>query len=486
MRALDHNTIKKHNIPSLVLMERAALAVFEQLQSYDLTNTLVVCGSGNNGGDGIAIARLLHLAGQKVSIFQLGNPNHQSDDCRNQTISALSYGVTFVNNPVYSEYTTIVDAIFGVGLSRMVEGKYKAVIEAINQCEVPVVAVDIPSGINADDGAVMGCAIRADATVTFAFAKTGHLLYPGREYTGRLIICDIGIYENGYEDFEIGKFVFEKSDLRFIPRRRTDGNKGTFGKVLIIAGSKGMAGAALLCSRAAMRSGCGMVKIITHESNRIIMQQSIPEAMISTYTTWEEAITELEKGLAWATVVAAGPGIGVNDISEKMISYLIRNCSLPLVLDADALNVLSSHLDLLKEKKAQCIITPHLGEMSRLTGRSIKEIKGNFIDTAKAFSEKYQICCVLKDAVTCVATADHKIFLNCLGNSGMATAGSGDVLTGIIASLVAQNTPIDYCGALGTFIHGLAGDAAKEKCGEAFLMAEDLIKELQYLRLGER
>lgn len=490
MKALDRNTIEHHQIPSLVLMERAALAVVQELQSFDLTNTLVVCGSGNNGGDGIAVARILHLAGQltdqKVSVFFAGNPDHMSDDCRKQTIIARSYGVTFVNNPIYSEYTTIVDAIFGVGLSRTVEGSYKTVIEKINSAGKTVVAVDIPSGINADDGAIMGCAVKADLTVTFAFAKVGHLLFPGKAYTGHLKVHDIGIYDQGYENFSEERFLFEKEDLRLIPLRKADGNKGTFGKVLIVAGSEGMAGAAILCGKAAMRSGCGMVKIITHESNRLIIQQTLPESMLGTYTTWEDALDELKKGLAWATVAAVGPGIGVNPISEKMVSHFIENGEIPLVLDADALNILSRTPDLLYQKKSSCFLTPHIGEMSRLTGQTIQEIKEHLIDTAKCFSQKYKVHCVLKDAVTCTAVPENKIYLNHFGNSGMATAGSGDVLTGILAGLLGVHTPEEYCGALGVLIHSLAGDGAKEKYGESFLTASDLIEELQYMRLGER
>lgn len=197
MKALDKNTIEHHEIPSMVLMERAALSVVEELKQpeFDLTNTLVVCGGGNNGGDGIAIARLLHLAGKKVSVCQLGNPERMSDDCRMQTMIASSYGVTFVNNPIYSEYTTIVDAIFGVGLSRIIEGKYKDAIEQMNQSGSKVLAVDIPSGINADNGQMMGCAVQADVTVTFAYPKVGHCLYPGKSYCGNLYVKDIGIYD---------------------------------------------------------------------------------------------------------------------------------------------------------------------------------------------------------------------------------------------------------------------------------------------------
>lgn len=494
MKSLDFNTIEHHGIPSMVLMERASLAVFEELQTFDLRNTLVVCGAGNNGGDGIAVARLLHLSGRKVSVCQLGNTDRMSDDCRKQTTSAQSYGVPFVNNPIYSEYTTIVDAIFGVGLSRNIEGKYRDAIEEINKSTAKVMAVDIPSGINADNGQILGCAVRADKTVTFAYKKVGHCLYPGKMYSGELIVSDIGIYEplkhkecsQEQNKLELlnNRYYLEKDDLQLIPKRHPDGNKGTFGKVLVIAGSEGMAGAAILCARAVMRSGAGMVKILTHESNRVIIQQSIPEAMVGTYLLKEDAIEELEKGLFWADVVVCGCGLGTSTISVEIVSHLMRMCTLPLVLDADGLNIISTHMELLEQMKNTCIVTPHLGEMSRLTGLFIKDIKENLIDTALDFSRKYNVHCVLKDAVSCITTPNQMVYLNVSGNCGMATAGSGDVLAGVLAALLAVKTPVEYVGALGAYIHGLAGDRVKENYSEAFLMAGDLINELKSMRLG--
>lgn len=485
MKFLDHNTIEYHGIPSMVLMERAAVALFEELQSFDLTNTLVVCGSGNNGGDGIAVARILHLSGKKVTICQLGNLERMSDDCRKQTTIAQSYGVPFVNNPIYSEYTTIVDAIFGVGLSRNVEGKYRDAIEEINRSTAKVLAVDISSGINADNGQILGCAVQADKTVTFAYAKVGHCLYPGKSYSGIVSVHDIGIYDYGYDRFDYHRYHLEKEDLELIPKRCADGNKGSFGKVLVIAGCEGMAGAAILCARAVMRTGAGMVKIVTHESNRAIIQQTIPEAMLGTYLTTKEAIEELEKGLSWANIVVCGCGLGISTISEEIVSYLIRTSILPLVLDADGLNIISEHMEWLEKLKSICIVTPHLGEMSRLTGLSIKNMKENLIQTALEFSRKYKVHCVLKDAVSCITTPEQVVYLNASGNSGMATAGSGDVLAGVLAALLAVKTPVEYVGALGTYIHGLAGDKVKETFGEAYLMASDLINELKHMRLGE-
>lgn len=475
MKALDADTIEIHGVPSLVLMERAALAVVEELEqgSYDLSNILVMCGNGNNGGDGIAIARIMHLKGRKVSVCQLGNTDRMSEECKIQTAIADSYHVKYVTNPIYSEYTTIVDAIFGIGLSRPIEGIYKKVIEEINNSYAKIIAVDIPSGICGDNGRIMGCAVKAHTTVTFAYKKIGHCLYPGKLYTGKLVLKDIGIYG------EIGeKYYLETSDLKRIPSRSPNGNKGTFGKVLVVAGSKEMAGASILCARAVMRCGAGMVKVITYASNRTILQQAIPEAMIGTYENIDEAIVELDKGLKWADVVVCGCGLGTECISQQIVMHLIKKCRLPLVLDADALNIMSKQMDLFERINTTCIITPHLGEMSRLCGKTIDEIKENLIKSAKTFAEKYHVYCVLKDAVTCIANPDGTIYLNLSGNSGMATAGSGDVLAGIIGALLAVHTSEHDAGALGVFLHGLAGDMAKEKYGESFMTASDIIEQL--------
>ena len=255
MKHLDRHTIEKKKIPSLVLMERAALAVAEEMvkKPERLQNTLVVCGMGNNGGDGAAIARILSLWGYRVSLLFLGNPQHMSEETRLQKEICDSYGVTETNNPCWNEYTTIVDAIFGIGLSRDVQGEYKTVMEQINQSHAYVWAVDIPSGIQGDTGAVMGTAVMADETITFAFAKIGHYLYPGTSFCGKLHVKDIGIYMESDEEKEY-LYCPEISDFKLFPERRKDGNKGTFGKILIAAGSFNMAGAAYLSARAALRA----------------------------------------------------------------------------------------------------------------------------------------------------------------------------------------------------------------------------------------
>lgn len=509
MSSLDQNTIVHHKIDSLVLMERAALSVVRHLADYDLTHTLFVCGSGNNGGDGIAVARMLHLAGYSVSVYFAGSYESRSDGCIRQMEIADSYHIRWINNPDYSEYTTIVDALFGVGLSRDITGKFAEIIHDINASNIPVVAVDIPSGISADDGKIMGCAIRADSTITFAYEKVGQLLLPGKSYCGKLFVEDIGIYDEkivselkydkcnkateydirhaAYESLCGGQryYTIDKSDKSLIPIRDQNGNKGTFGKVLLIAGSPQMPGASVLCGRTIMRMGAGMLKMVIPYENREVIATTIPEAMLAVYRDEGEAVEQIKNSLNWADVIVIGPGLGVNACAEAMVSYVLCKSQLPLVLDADALNIISRHLEWLKDCTSQCILTPHMGEMSRLLHSEITQLQENRLVYLQRFAEQYQIQCVLKDSVTCVSLPNKTTYINQTGNCGMATAGSGDVLTGMIGGLLAVGTPWEYAGALGVWIHGTAGDHYSEKNGTAALMAGDLIEELSDLRIGE-
>lgn len=483
MKQLDRNTVEQHKIDAMILMERAALSVVRHLKKFDLKKVLVVCGSGNNGGDGIAVARLLYHMGKDVSIYFAGDPNKKSSGFIQQMEIAQTYPISWINNPDYSEYTTIVDALFGIGLSRRITGHHVDVIKHINQAKGSVVAVDIPSGINADDGTIMGYAICADCTVTFAYAKVGQLIGKGKEYCGSLYIEDIGIYEENNRAFA---YMIEEFDLQKIPIRRTDGNKGTFGKVLLIAGTADMPGASLLCGRTIMRMGAGMLKVVAPKENREILLSAMPEAMLASYENAENAVDVISKNLMWADVVVIGPGIGRNTTAEAMVKYVLEQSKLPMVIDADGLNVISDHIEWLEQHHGPCILTPHMGEMSRLLKTGIEQIKGHRFSILRSFSERYQVQCVLKDAVTCVACPEQAFFLNSNGNCGMATAGAGDVLTGIIGGLLAIGTDWKLAGALGVWIHGNVGDRFIQKKGMAYLMASDLVDELADLRIGER
>ncbi len=487
MKQLDQYTIEQMGVPSLVLMERAALSVVETLkEKHNLTKVLVVCGSGNNGADGMAIARILWLQGFCVSVFLVGKPESFSKEAQIQWKILENYCIPIVNKCYYSEYTTIVDAIFGVGLSRTVSGRYADVIKEINESLVPVVAADIPSGIHGTTGQVMGTAIKAKTTVTFAYGKSGLFLYPGVSYAGEVIVKDIGIYGN----LAHALYVIEKKEWSWFPKRSEDGNKGTFGKILIIAGSKEMCGAAYLSAKACLLLGAGMVKIFTAKENRTVLQHLLPEALITTYDDIisdiqkKELEKALENALHWADTILMGPGLGTKETAQWIVKTVLeKELEKPMVLDADALNLLSREKPYFYQTKQSMVLTPHLGEMARISGYSIEELKKNPIQCLRSFGRVFDVPknIVMKDARTLTLTEDETCYINLTGNSGMATAGSGDVLAGMIAGLLAQGMKPEQAAPFGVWLHGLAGDYAKEKKGAYSMLASDLLEAIPYL-----
>ncbi len=493
MKKLDNATIHKIGVASEVLMERAALKVVEEMEKYlgGKEKILVVCGNGNNGGDGIAIARLFHLKGVRTEFFMAGNKEKMTRETALQYKIATSYRVPEVNNPDWSEYTTIVDAVFGVGLVRPIEGHYAEIIHEMNSARAKKIAVDIPSGVNGDTGLEMGIAFSADLTVTFAYAKRGLCFYPGRLYAGKIVIADIGIYEQ--EALKASARCLEREDLKLFPERDPGGNKGTFGKILLVAGSEGMCGAAYLSASAALRAGAGMVKIQTVEENRIPLQILLPEAMVCTRFD-EESNEEL---LSWCDVLVIGPGLGTSRASREREQWFLTAAARenkPLVLDADGLNLLAVHPQWLKFLGENVILTPHIGEMSRLCGKSIREIQENIAGTAVEYAGKAGCVCVQKDACTVTADGRNDIYLNISGNSGMATAGSGDVLSGILAGVLCMYLnvkdedapPMVLKAALGVYLHGLCGDLAAAEKGTRSMLAGDIVEYLpQALAIGE-
>lgn len=484
MKKLDQNTITHMGIPSLVLMERAALKTAEEIEAEICSRRssekiLCVCGSGNNGGDGIAAARILFLHGYQAEIFLAGNPDHMTEETRSQLQTALNYHVPVVNNPDFCEYTTIVDAVFGIGLARPVEGKYKELIQRMNQAEAWKVAADIPSGVNGNTGEIMGAAFQADLTVTYAFLKKGLCLYPGRKLAGRVSVADIGIYRDP-SLMEHNK-IWQDADLKILPKRVPEGNKGTFGKVLAVAGSQGMCGAAYLCAAAAFAVGAGMVRILTEQPNRIPLQVNLPEAMIDCGE--DEAV--FEKAFHWCDVLIIGPGLGCSEKSRRKVQWFLEKAFLlkkRVVLDADGLNLLAENPKWKKYLSDHVVVTPHIGEMSRLTGKTVKEIQGNREKAACDYAALTGTICVLKDACTVTADPGGNTWFNLSGNPGMATAGSGDVLSGILSGVFCMYLTQDMnteksCGtaALGVFIHGRAGDLAAKEKGQYGMKAGDLI-----------
>ena len=479
MKTLDGNTIEKMGVPSCVLMERAALKVAEEMEHHlekrkQQEHILCVCGSGNNGGDGVAIARILKLHGYRTSLYLVGNPDHRTEEMQRQLDIAANYQVPVVNNLEAEEYTTIVDAIFGVGLSRPVEGRYRDTIALLNQMHAWKVAVDIPSGVNGDTGAELGIAFHADLTVTFAFRKAGLCLYPGRKFAGKVVVADVGIYESD----EVLKQLWqtEKTDIDCLPDKIPDGNKGTFGKILVVAGSPGMCGAAYLSAAGAFATGAGMVKIVTSEENRIPLQTMLPEAML-------DCCEEYEKDFAWCDVVVIGPGLGTSEKAADKVQWFLEAAAKngkPLVLDADGLNLLAEHPEWRTWLGGHVVLTPHMGEMSRLTGKTVKELQMDRILAARELAAETGAVCVLKDACTVTATPDGKAWISLEGNPGMATAGSGDVLSGILAGVQAmflhEEQNMGLQAALGVLLHGMAGDLAAEEVGMAGMKAGDIVR----------
>lgn len=482
MKRWDKYTIEVMGVPSMVLMERAALSVVDEMTKSreELGKILVVCGTGNNGGDGFAIGRLLHLKGCAVSLYPLGNPSKYTEETRAQKKIGDNYGVPVTNNPQWHEYTTIVDAIFGIGLDRPVTGEYLQVIENINKCKANVWAVDIPSGIHGDTGEILGQGVQADHTVTFAWGKAGLYLYPGASCSGEIHVVDIGICSPAEKQKEeLTLLSMEPEDLKRLPKRAPDGNKGTFGKVLVVAGCETMCGAAYFSARAALATGAGMVMIHTVMDNRTALQQLLPEALLAIDSTDSWDTKEWQKHLEWCDTIVLGPGLGQGDRCLALTKFYLSQTKVPVVADADALNCISYHQELFPLLNERTIITPHLGEMSRLTGEAVSEIKRDICQKTRTFADTWHTTCVAKDARTVTATAEGDNYINLSGNSGMGTAGSGDVLSGIIGGLMAQGCPCSEAAPLGVYLHGMAGDEAKNDHGCISMTATHILEGLE-------
>lgn len=479
MKAADQYTIQKLEVPSLELMEHAAQACVQVLEDekVDLSHVCVVCGSGNNGGDGFAIARILQNNRYSVETFCVGNPEHYTEETQEQMHRLQECGgkITY-GMPQEDSYSVVIDAVFGVGLSRKVEGRYRQVIEQMNRMRGIKFAVDIPSGLSATTGCILGCAFKADYTVTFQLKKIGLELSQGRTMAGRVIVPDIGISTDSIcEDQEIVRTAGKDIYRKMLPDRPEDSNKGTYGRLLVIAGSKGMAGAAYLNAHAAYMTGAGLVRIYTSSDNREILQTLLPEAIITTYEEYNKE--ELLSLLTWADGVCIGSGLGMSRLSEKILKTVIEYVKVPCLIDADGLNLLAENKNYLNQMaERRFVITPHMKEMSRLTGTPVEELKADRIQILKDFISRYRITCVLKDSRTLIASEEKGIRMNLTGNSAMAKAGSGDVLAGVISGWMVQGKEAEDAAELGTYIHGLSGDLAKFEKGVYSVMARDLIE----------
>ena len=479
MKKADIHTIDSIGIPSMVLMERAALGVVQMVEREvpQMTTVLVVCGSGNNGGDGYAIARLLHLKGYQVTLCFVGNEDKRSKENLMQKKIAEYYHIPVKQEIEEQEYSVIVDAVFGTGLSRKIEGTYAETIELLNTMKGYKVAVDIPSGMSDDTGMPLGIAFRADLTVALGFLKRGHVMISGNPYVGKLVTADIGIYEDAFETKETYTYCYDMEDFKEnFPKRPEQSHKGSFGKVLLIAGSQGMAGAAILCARAAYMTGAGLVQIYTHEDNRAIIQESLPEAILTTYRSYDNE--KLQELLVWADVVGIGCGLGMSETALQIVEHSIKHTEKPCVVDADALNLLAGNMQLLEGIRETFVLTPHMKEMARLLSCEVGVLVDNKVPYLSDFVKKYAVTCVLKDARTLVAKDNEQLFLNLTGNCSMAKAGSGDVLCGIVCGILAQGAS-PYDGAcLGVYLHGMAGDMAMESKGKYSVLAGDIVENI--------
>ena len=500
MKKIDTYTIETVGIPSLVLMERAAMAVAREamarLKQGD--HIFAVCGTGNNGADGVAAARMLALNGYSVTVLIAGDPKRGTKEFHVQKEIAQKLEIPMAEWKDFlpGRCDLLIDAVFGVGLTREVEGEYREVLDTINRMHPgTVIAVDMPSGIHSATGQVMGTAVKADVTVTFGYEKLGSVLYPGREYCRQVVVEDIGFPAVSLKQAEPFAWTYGREDLDRIPGRPAYSNKGTFGKVLLIAGSGGMSGAAYLAGLAAYRTGAGLVKIMTVEENREILLQQLPEAILTAYRkedieekpgrglspSWEE---RMEKECGWADVIVLGPGLGQDPYVRLLVKSVLTSAYVPIVVDADGLNAIAAWPELEQYYTENIVITPHLGEMARLTGRPVSQIQKAVAETALEYSGSRGIVCVLKDAATAVANREGQCYMNSSGNSCMAKAGSGDVLAGTIAGLLSQGMEPFDGAALGVYIHGLAGDRFKEKYGENGMLARDLAEEIG--KIGQR
>jgi len=495
MREIDRCTIDKVGIPGVVLMENAGLGtvklIEEILEEFDGSRITLLCGRGNNGGDGFVIARHLYNHGFEIDVFLSGDKARIQGDAKINLDILEKMGVEIItlqskkDLKKIPESDLIVDALLGTGISGEVTGFLADVIHWMNESLIPIVSVDMPSGLACDTGNVHGACVVADVTATMAELKRGLVLPPGRELCGDISIIDISAPQFVSESVNVQTFLIEQEDLQImLPFRPPSAHKGTFGKVLILAGSTGMTGAATLASMASLRVGCGLTILGIPQSLNTIMESKLTEVMTKPLPETEKGSlspngeAEILELIEWADVVGLGPGISTHPETGKLIRNLTEKIEKPLIVDADGLNNFQGHVDILKKHKGDLILTPHSGELSRLMNQPIDDIEQNRIEIARQVAVEWNCTLVLKGASSLIADCNGNVFINPTGNSGMATAGSGDILTGMIAGFLAQNTtPVD-AAILGVYSHGLAGDLYLEEFEERSLVAGDLLEML--------
>ena len=495
MREMDRLTIQKYGVPSLVLMERAGQAIAQTIIRRFGRNAkrgvLVVAGKGNNGGDGLVVARLLKKKRLPCEVALLAQRDELSNDAsdnlrayqkvKGKLTEIGANGLDLLSRRI-SKNALIVDAMLGTGTKNAVRGLFAEAITMINASGLPVVAVDIPSGLDTDRGTPLGVAVRAQATVALGYPKLGEVIYPGVDYVGELVIADIGIAAEAVLEVAPKTELLDRQTIqRLVPRREPDTHKGTYGHVLVMAGSRGKTGAAILACRAAMRTGAGLVTLASPRSLNNIFASALVEVM--TQPLRDNAAEELEslgddewhRLLERKSALLFGPGIGVSDTTQNTLRWLLRNLSIPWVIDADGLNTLALQIDRLRHAKIPPVLTPHPGEMARLTGKSNEAVNADRVTVARSFALEHRCHVVLKGARSVIATAEGRVFINSTGNPGMASGGMGDVLAGILAALLGQGFSAEDAMKLGVYLHGFVGDTAAAQNGEIGLIASDII-----------
>ncbi len=502
MQEMDQKTIHSFGIPGLVLMENAGRGavrvLLSKINSKDTQKIAVLAGRGNNGGDGFVMARYLLEKGYRITVFLLAPKEVVKGDARihmqlfeklcdrspEAALIEIKTAAEFkTNRSLILHHDLFVDAVLGTGLNADLRGLIRDAVELMNSSGKPVFSVDIPSGLNADTGKPMGTAVKAFATATFAFAKAGNLLYPGNLHTGELSIIDIGIPKFIADEKNIQLSLIEQAEIAALfPPRPFDSHKGSFGHLLVIAGSTGKTGAPALCANAAMRCGTGLVTLGVAESLNPALEPLVLEPMTHPLPENEKGflsenclknILSLLKG---KQALALGPGLGTRKGTAKLVQKLVEQSPVPLVLDADAVNCLAEHPESLKKKSRPAILTPHPGEMARLCRLSTPDVQADRIGLARKFASEWDVILILKGARTVIALPDGKAFINPTGNPGMASGGMGDVLTGMVSGFLAQGFSPEAASLAGVYIHGLCADVLSKQKGAFGFLARDMIK----------
>lgn len=488
MRRMDAETIAQYGVPGLMLMERAAAAVVSRTETFLSGDgrVLVLCGGGNNGGDGMAAARMLYENGYAVQVAVLADPGRLTGDAA-VNLQRLPVSVHQGFDAPWGDECrpdVVIDALLGTGLGRDVEGAMAEAIGWMNGQRAPVVSVDIPSGIDGLTGAVRGCAVRAAATVTFGCPKRGNLLYPGREYGGELTVADIGIPDALLCGASCR--VWDAADVAAgLPRRDPNTHKGHYGHAAVIAGSEGMMGAGALASASVLRMGAGLCTWIhPREAAAWPIWEVMTRPIAGSDGAFDESSAEaILRVLEGKTVLAMGPGLGRSQGTAAMVRRIVGETGMPLVLDADGITVMAKYKDVLAGRQRLCM-TPHPGELMGLMGVSASEITADPVKYAQETARALDAVVLLKGAATVIAEPGGRLAVNATGNAGMATGGSGDVLTGIIAGLAAQGVDLFEAAVMGAWLHGRAGDLAADEMGPWSMLASDLLRMLPWAMSG--